>query len=429
MAKRDAVSTILVPVKYLVASYDTFLPLNFPRAFIAVAATYLTVGQSRRRDVIDCIAQEMARGDSTTGFRVLITGGCGFLGRSLALDLSDKYPQWTIDVLDVQSPDDHLKRKLDKFFHVDIRFDQSVNAAFINYHPDLVVHTAGIVPGRQYRYSTKEDDWGRVRAVNYDGTVNVLRATMASGCKRFVYTSSVTAIIDDLDHDYHNMNESTPTGFATLHYGRSKGLAEAFVLSAAHAEKGLMACALRPCTIIGPDDTQVISLIHDLIAKGETYFTIGDGNNLYDWMYIDNIVHAHILAIENLLPSGPQTAAGQALFITNQEPAYFWDFMLYVWAQFGHVPRFRVYIPTTLAVIIAFLLEVITWLSGTPPTLHRGSVKDAIRTHYADNGKAIKVLGYKPIVGLSEGIRRSCEGYKRQLAARAKSDASPAGKK
>lgn len=360
--------------------------------------------------------------------RVLITGGSGFLGRNLALELSNKYPQWNIDVLDIQFPDEDLKYKLDNFFHVDIRSKESVSAVFANYHPDLVVHTAGVVPGRQFRYSTNEDDWQGVRAVNYDGTVNILRATMASGCKRFIYTSSVTAIIDDLDHDYHNMNESTPTGLATLHYGTSKGLAEAFVLSPEHAEKGLMVCALRPCTIIGPDDTQVISLIHDLIAKGETCFVIGDGNNLYDWMYIDNIVHAHILTIENLLPSGPQTAAGQAFFITNQEPAYFWDFMLYVWAQFGHVPRFQVYIPTTLAVIIAFLLEIVTWLSGTPATLHRGSIKDAIRTHYADNGRAIKVLGYKPIVGLSEGIRRSCEGYKRQLAAKAKSDTSAASK-
>jgi sterol-4alpha-carboxylate 3-dehydrogenase (decarboxylating) len=355
-------------------------------------------------------------------FRVLITGGSGFLGRSLVIQLANKYPRWKVDALDVRYPDDCLRQRLDKFIHADIRFEESVNAAFNSYHPDLVVHTAGIVPGRQSRYSTNEADWERVRRINVDGTSNVLHATMASGCTRFIYTSSVTAIIDDLDHDYHNMDETTQTGLATLHYGRSKGLAEAFVLSPSHAEKGLKACALRPCTIIGPDDTQVISLIHDLIAKGETYFVIGDGNNLYDWMYIDNAVHAHILAIENLLPTGPQTAAGQAFFITNQEPAYFWDFLVYVWAQFGHVPRYRVYIPTALAVVIAALLEIITWLTGTPATLHRGSIKDAIRVHYADNRKAISVLGYRPIVGLAEGVRRSCEGYKRQLAAKAKSN-------
>jgi sterol-4alpha-carboxylate 3-dehydrogenase (decarboxylating) len=164
-------------------------------------------------------------------FRVLITGGTGFLGRSLALQLANKYPRWKIDALDLLYPDDSLNQRLDKFMHADIRYKESVDAAFSNYHPDLVVHTAGIVPVRQFRYSTKEEDWERVRCVNLDGTKNVLHATMASGCTRFIYTSSVTAIIDDLDHDYHNMDESTQTGLATLHYGRSKGLAEAFVLS------------------------------------------------------------------------------------------------------------------------------------------------------------------------------------------------------
>jgi sterol-4alpha-carboxylate 3-dehydrogenase (decarboxylating) len=256
--------------------------------------------------------------------------------------------------------------------------------------------------------------------VNYNGTVNILNAAMASGCKRFVYTSSVTVAIDDLEHDYYHMKEeSTPINLATLHYGRSKAQAEAFVLSPSHAEKGLKACALRPCTIIGPEDTQVISLIHDLIAKGETCFILGDGHNLTDWMYIDNAVHAHMLAIENLL-LGPQTAAGEAFFVTNQEPVYFWDLLAYIWAQFGHTPRFRLHIPVGLAVVVAFILEILTWATGTPATLHRGSVKDSTRTYYASNDKAVRVLGYRPVVGLSEGVRRSCGGYKRQMAERAR---------
>lgn len=283
------------------------------------------------------------------------------------------------------------------------------------------MHTAGVVPSRHSRYSTRPEDWECVKAVNYDGTVNVLHAAMAAGCKRFIYTSSMTVVIDDLDHDYLHMNEeTTPMNLATLlHYGRSKALAEAFVLSPSHAAKGLQACALRPCTIIGPDDTQIISLIHDLIAKGETCFILGDGHNLSDWMYIDNAVHAHMLAIENLL-LGPQTAAGQAFFVTNQEPVYFWDFLTYVWAQFGHTPRSRFHFPVGLAFWVALILEFLTWVTGTQATLHRGSLKDATRSYYADNEKAVRVLGYRPIVGLGEGVRRSCEGYKKQLAERAK---------
>jgi sterol-4alpha-carboxylate 3-dehydrogenase (decarboxylating) len=359
------------------------------------------------------VSEEMANAN----FRILITGGSGFLGRNLALQLSKKHPKWNIDALDIRPPDQELQQALDMFKHADIRSEQSVTAAFENYHPDLVVHTAGLIPSRQYRYSTREEDWQRVKSVNVDGTVKVLQATLASGCTRFVYTSSVTAINDDLKQDYHNINEALQPGRATLHYGRSKAMAEGFVFSPEHVQKRLKVCALRPCPIIGPDDVEIISLIHDLIAKRETCFVIGDGNNLYDWMYIDNAVHAHILAIENLLPFGPQTAAGEAFFISNQEPAYFWDFLVYIWAQFGHAPRFRVHIPISLAFFIATLLELVTVLTGRPATLHRGSVRDASRVSYADNGKAVRILGYRPVIGLAEGVRRSCEGYRKRLGA------------
>jgi sterol-4alpha-carboxylate 3-dehydrogenase (decarboxylating) len=347
---------------------------------------------------------------------VLVTGGTGFLGSKIAESLATKHPDWSISVLDIRPPSSAHKTRITQFIEADITSRESINNAFVDYSPDLVVHSAGVVPARKSRYSTKRKDWERVKAINYDGTVHVLDAAMASGCRNFVYTSSCTAVIDDLDHDYFYMNESIPIGNATLHYGKSKGLAETYVMSSKHVEKGLVACALRPCTIIGPGDTAVISLMHDLIAKGETYFIVGDGNNFYDFMYIDNAVDAHVLAVENLLSS--KTAAGEIFFISNQEPVYFWDFLAYIWAQFGHVPRFRIHIPTTIAWLAGFALEWTSWLTGSASTLDRGSVKDGVRTHFSDNSKAIRILGYKPKVGLAEGVRLSCEDYKKYLASK-----------
>ena len=130
-------------------------------------------------------------------------------------------------------------------------------------------------------------------------------------------------------------------------------------------------------------------------------------------MYIDNAVHAHILAAENLLTT--QTAAGQAFFISNQEPVYFWDFFSAIWAHFGHVPRYRIFIPLWLAWVVALIMEVITFITGAPQTLDTGSVKDAVRTQYSDNTRAILVLGYRPIVGLAEGVRLWCDDYKAYL--------------
>lgn len=253
-----------------------------------------------------------------------------------------------------------------------------------------------------------------MKAVNYDGTRHILDAAMAVGCMRFVYTSSCTTIIDDLDHDYFNMTENIPLGRATLHYGKSKALAEQYVLDPVHAARGLLACAMRPCTIIGEGDTAVISLIHDLIGKGETPFIIGSGDNIYDFMYLSNAVDAHCLAVENLL-TPTASASGHAFFISNQEPVYFWDFFAYVWAQFGHVPQRRWYVPVGLAWVAAAVAEVVTWCTGGSATLDRGSVKDAVRTQYASNAKAREILGYEARVPMAEGVRRWCEDYKRRL--------------
>ncbi len=337
---------------------------------------------------------------------MLVTGGSGFLGTGIVTALLDKHPTWRISALDQSPPDPQVANRLDRILSADIRVAESVHKAFIDYTPDLVIHTAGVIPAGTKRYSTKDEDWQRVKAVNYDGTRHILDETLASGCKLFVYTSSCTVVTDDMEHDYFYMDEKIPTGLATLHYGKSKGMAERYVLSPEHAEKGVVACALRPCTILGPTDTAVISRFHEVILNGETNFIVGDGDNLYDFMYIDNAVLAHILAVENLLTT--QTAAGHAFFISNQEPVYFWDFLIYVWAQFDHVPKYRMHIPETLAWGVASVLEWKTRLTGTASALDRGSVRDGARSLFANNDKAKTILGYEPKVGLSEGVQLTC---------------------
>ncbi|CZT17947.1 related to ERG26 C-3 sterol dehydrogenase (C-4 decarboxylase) [Ramularia collo-cygni] len=361
----------------------------------------------------------MTAGVLDDGVHLLVTGGSGFLGSNIVVDVRRRYPRWKITVLDQNAPSPETMDHTDEFVSADVSSAESVSQAFSKIGAiDIVLHAAGVIPARKLRYSTDELQWERVKAINYSGAQNIVSAIMASNCRRLVYTSSCTVVADDLKHDYHNVDETVQTGLAMLHYGRSKILAEQHVLSPSHRSKGLKACALRPCTIIGEGDTAVISVMHDLIAKGETNFIVGDGYNMCDFMYISNAVDAHILAIENLLTT--ETAAGEVFFISNDEPVYFWDFLAFLWAQFGHVPRWKIYIPAAVAYFVGVILEWITLLTGTESTLDTGSVQDGIRTQYADISKAKEVLGYVPRVGISEGLRRSCEAYKRHLAANEK---------
>ena len=184
----------------------------------------------------------------------------------------------------------------------------------------------------------------------------------------------------------------------------SKTAAEALVLNA--CDEKLATCALRPSVLFGPGDYQLIPSVHACIAKGETPFVIGKGENLWDVAFVGNAADAHILAVENLLST--KTAAGQAIFISNEEPIPFRDFCLEVWKNFGHYPPFEIKIPVSLATLVGYITETVTWATGTPTTLSRGSVLDACGTRYCSGEKARKVLGYKPRVGIEEGIRISC---------------------
>ena len=175
------------------------------------------------------------------------------------------------------------------------------------------------------------------------------------------------------------------------------------------ATQSLRTCVLRPSTIIGPGDTTSLPSFYNCIAKSETPYRLGPGDNLYDFTYVDNVADAHALAAEVLLSSESEHVSGEAFFITNGEPVPFRAFCLAVWAHFGHVPTYEVAIPEGFAWLMGCLAEAATWVTGSPTTLSRGSVRDASGMRYANIGKAARLLGYRPRVGLVEGLRRSCE--------------------
>ena len=67
------------------------------------------------------------------------------------------------------------------------------------------------------------------------------------------------------------------------------------------------------------------------------------------------------------------------------------------------------HIPVSVANLAGWLAEWVTWVTGTPTMLSRGSVLDAVGTRYCSGEKARGLLGYKPRVGIEEGIRISCK--------------------
>ncbi|SCV70479.1 BQ2448_1873 [Microbotryum intermedium] len=107
------------------------------------------------------------------------------------------------------------------------------------------------------------------------------------------------------------------------------------------------------------------------------------------------------------------SVAGQAFFITNGEPTPFWDFPRAVWAEYnGHVPSFTIQLPVAVGMAFAGIGEMICKVTGKTPNLTQSKVVYSTVTRYYNIEKARRVLGYKPVVGLHEGIKRAVAWYK-----------------
>jgi sterol-4alpha-carboxylate 3-dehydrogenase (decarboxylating) len=361
--------------------------------------------------------------------RIFITGGAGFVGRAIISRLQTTHPDWILFSYDIVHTPDITKPHNPSFDHSkvtwltgDITSYESVEVALSKASPTVVIHTAGVVPPLAERYGRRLQNY--VFRTNITGTEVLLKASKATTSVRaFVWTGSCCAVIDDVRYLYPCINESwkTSTRNSTI-YGESKARAELLVLadndpkptSGERKGKPFLTTALRPSVLFGPEDYQLIPSIHACIAKNEIPFIIGSGLNMWDVTDVRNVAHAHVLAVENLLSSNP-TAAGEAIFFGNGCPLPFRDFCREIWKQWDVYPSWEVHIPEGIARFVAGISDWVGWLLGKQTTLTRGSVSDAVAIRYVDEEKAKKILGYKPIIGLEEGIRESCQCYKQRL--------------
>jgi nucleoside-diphosphate-sugar epimerase len=251
--------------------------------------------------------------------------------------------------------------------------------------------------------------------VSVTGTRNVIEACLKNGVKKLVYTSSPSICFDGI-HGIYNADESLPIcDTHNDHYSDAKAHAEALVLDA-NGREGLLTCAIRPSGIFGPGDRLAVPAFASSARAGKLKFIVGDGENMFDWTYVENVAHAHLCAERAMVPGefeGEHVASGKAYFITNREPIRFWEFLTIIITGLGYpAPKYN--LPAKVVIQIAEVVEKVANLLapfGVKPPVNFNPVRLRIvtitRTFNCD--RAMKLLGYKPIVSLDEGIRRTLD--------------------
>ncbi|MCJ1288485.1 erg26, C-3 sterol dehydrogenase [Xylographa carneopallida] len=349
---------------------------------------------------------------------ILVIGGCGFLGHNIVKQLLSPQYSSSVSVLDLRTT--HNRFPNVAYYDADITSASAVADVYEKVRPQTIIHTASPTV-----YADNPQP-ALYKKVNVDGTRNLLDRAGDLGCvKAFIYTSSASVVHDGIG-DLTNASELWPvlrTPIQQEAYSDTKAEAEGLVL-AANRNANMLTCSIRPAAIFGEGDVQMVPVMHIAYLKGQTGFQLGVNDNIYDFTYVGNIALAHILATQALLttharlPSIPldyERVDGEAFFITNGEPMYFWDFARTIWKYAGDTkePQKDVWvIPRSIGLPIASIIEWafwIIWQGKAKPNLTRRIVNYSCMTRYYNIDKARKRLGYEPQVDMQEAIRRTME--------------------
>ncbi|KAM4800851.1 short-chain dehydrogenase/reductase family 42E member 1 [Urocitellus parryii] len=328
---------------------------------------------------------------------VLITGGSGYFGFRLGCALNQKGIH--VILFDTIRPAQDIPEGI-RFICGDIRHLSEVEKAFQGVDVVCVFHVASYgMSGREQLNQTL------IEEVNVGGTDNLLRACQRRGVPRFVYTSTFNVVFGG--QVIRNGDESLPYLPLHLHpdhYSRTKSIAEKKVLEAngsilERVDGVLRTCALRPAGIYGPGEQRHLPRIVSYIERGLFRFVYGDPRSLVEFVHVDNLVQAHILASEALKADKGHIASGQPYFISDGRPVNNFEFFRPLVEGLGYTfPSAR--LPLTLIYCFAFLTELIHFILGRlynfQPFLTRTEVYKTGVTHYFSLEKARRELGYEP---------------------------------
>lgn len=210
--------------------------------------------------------------------KVLVTGGAGFLGVNLAKKLLSL--GFEVSLFDFLPLRDVLLQKKVHFILGDIQNKQDVYNAVRGH--EYIVHTAALL----FNNLPRE----RIFGVNVKGTNNILDASLRQKIRRFVYISS-TEVYGQSKHPDTETRDLHPSG----NYAESKVHAEA--LCKEYALKGLSIVILRPRTLLGFGKLGIFEKIFHSISVGKPVFLLGTGNNLFQFLFISDLIDVIVKAL------------------------------------------------------------------------------------------------------------------------------------
>jgi nucleoside-diphosphate-sugar epimerase len=311
--------------------------------------------------------------------KYLITGIAGFIGSSLARALVERGE-------DVRGVDNYLTGKTANlagyhdqidFREVDLRDASAIRTACEGI--DYILHI-GALPSVPLSVAHPEPS----HRCNVEGTFNVLEGARAEGVKRIVYAASSSA--------YGNQpvlpSKESMRPMPISPYAVQKLVGE-YYMSSYWQVYGLETVSLRYFNVFGPRQgadspySGVLAKFIQQMLEGTRPTIFGTGDQGRDFTYIDNIISANLLAC-----AAPAEKVAGKVFNTACGGQY------------------------TLKQIYQFLAKLTGF--DRPPLYAKSRTGDILHSQ-ADISAAAEAFGYRPLVGVEEGLQRTVEWYRETL--------------
>lgn len=201
-----------------------------------------------------------------------------------------------------------IGKNLFKHFEKIYTFSNFEKGGSVNINQDVVIHLAG----KAHDLENISDPLDYYIS-NTELTKKIVDAFLVSNAKIFITLSSVKAVADSLSNELTEQTIPNPT----THYGKSKLLAEEYILKK-DIPIGKRIFILRPCMIHGPGNKGNLNLLYKIVSKGLPW-PLGSFDNSRSYLSIENLCFIIKELIErNDISSGIYNVADDIPLSTNE---------------------------------------------------------------------------------------------------------------
>ena len=235
--------------------------------------------------------------------------------------------------------------------------------------------------------------------INVQGTINLLEASLKSKIKKFIFTSSAAVFGPSPDNQL--INEDMIRTFPFFNdYESTKSMAENLALE--FISKGLPVIIVNPTRVFGPgpiNESNSVTKIINMYQKGSWHIIPGDGTKCGNYVFIDDVIEGHLLAVEKGLAGERYILGGENLTFDQ-----FFDRL----AQITRKKCWLFHLPVWFMIMIARVMELQVHLTGIPPLITPPWIRKYLHHWKLSSVKAISQLGYK-ITPFNVGVAKTLD--------------------